>query len=145
MIADSVDRWGDYTNVQRIYNNPSRAYLAGSFGKGSGNATWISMIDNVEWPLAVDDVNAANAGTIFPNPVTQQRFTTKFENETGRHLRFEILDMQGRRISLMLDTYIKKGLNEFSFNTGKLATGNYIFKISTPEGQPLESHKLTIE
>ncbi|MCC7029423.1 MAG: T9SS type A sorting domain-containing protein [Chitinophagaceae bacterium] len=145
MIPDSVDRWGDYTNIQRKYNNPSRAYLAGSFGKGNANATWIAIVDNTEWPLAVTEVNKEAEAGVYPNPVTQQRFTTRFNNEDARHLRFEILDLQGKRIALMLDTYVKKGFNEFSFETGKLAAGNYIFKISTADGMLIDSHKFTIE
>ncbi len=145
VLLDSVDRWGDYTNIQRKYNNPTRAYLAGSWGKNGGGNTWISIIDNLEWPLDVTEVKSEDESAVFPNPVMQNNFTTRFTNENGQHLRFEIFDMQGKRISLMLDTYIKKGLNEFSFNTSKLAHGNYIFKISNREGKIVATHKLTIE
>jgi hypothetical protein len=145
MIADSVDRWGDYTNIQRKYNNTTRAYLAGSFGKGNANATWISIVDNQEYPLSVNEPSKQTESAVYPNPVIQNRFTTRFTNETARHLRFEIFDMQGKRVALMLDTYIKKGLNEFSFDTGKLSTGNYVFKISSRDGNQIATHKLTIE
>jgi hypothetical protein len=145
ILADSVDRWGDYTNVQRKYNNPTRAYLSGSWGKSGGNNCWVSIIDNIEWTTGTQEIADQAASQLFPNPVSQQRFTTRFTNETAQHLKFEILDMQGRRIALMLDTYIKQGLNEFSFTTEQLAAGNYIFKISTREGLSVATHKLSIE
>lgn len=145
ILADSVDRWGDYTNIQRKYNNPTRAYLSGSWGKSGGNNCWVSIIDNIEWTTGTQEIADKAASQLFPNPVSQQRFTTRFTNETAQHLKFEILDMQGRRIALMLDTYIKQGLNEFSFTTEQLAAGNYIFKISTREGLSIATHKLSIE
>nr|MBP6315293.1 T9SS type A sorting domain-containing protein [Chitinophagaceae bacterium] len=145
VLADTVERWGDYTNVQRMYNNPTRAYLSGSWGKNGGNNCWVSIIDNIEWPVGTTLTTSANESSVFPNPIPEKKFTTRFENESNRHLRFEIFDMQGKRISLMLDTYIKKGLNEFSFTTETLPIGNYVFRISTREGQKIASHKITIE
>ena len=144
-IADSVDRWGDYTQVQRKFNNPTRAYLSGSYGKNGTNTSWVSIIDNIEWPLATQNIEPKNESALYPNPILQNKFTTKFSNEMAQHLTFEIYDMQGKRIALLLDTYIKKGLNEFSFETNHLASGNYIFKIATKEGKTIATHKLTIE
>ncbi len=145
VLADTVERWGDYTNVQRMYNNPNRAYLSGSWGKNGGNNCWVSIIENIEWPLGTTVANVATESSVFPNPIPEKKFTTRFENEQARHLKFEIFDMQGKRISLMLDTYIKKGRNEFSFNTDNLSTGNYVFSISTREGLKIATHKITIE
>ena len=131
--------------MQRKYNNPTRAYLSGSWGKSGGNNCWVSIIDNLEWTTGIQDIAPVPESQVFPNPVVQQRFTTRFTNETAQHLVFEILDMQGRRIALMLDTYIKQGLNEFSFTTDQLAAGNYIFKISTRAGLSVATHKLSIK
>lgn len=145
ILGDTVERWGDYTNIQRKYNNPTRAYLSGSWGKSGGNNCWVTIIDNMEWPLTVSDAGEQSESEIFPNPVAQNKFTTRFVNDQAQHLKFEIFDLQGRRISLMLDTYIKKGLNEFSFSTDKLPKGNYVFKISSREGKDIGTHKITIE
>lgn len=145
MIPDSVDRWGDYTNVQRKYDQTTRAYLAGSFGKGNANATWIAIVDNDEYPLQVNELSGTNESMVYPNPVRQQKFSTRFTNEKAQHLQFEIFDLTGKRISLMLDTYVKKGVNEFSFETQKLASGNYVFRITAADGKIVGEHKISVE
>ncbi len=140
-LTDSIERWGDYTNIQKMYNNSNRAYLSGSWGKSNANRTWIAAIDNADFPTTVNNFSTDFENTIYPNPIEQASFTTTFKLEQSQHVRFEILDMQGKLISLLLDTNVKKGEHEFSFQTGDLPAGMYLFQIRSLT-TTLASHKI---
>jgi len=143
-LTDSVERWGDYTNIQHLYNNPSRAYLSNSWGKSSANNCWISIVDNTDFPVSTNEIIENSNSHVYPNPVSENRFTTTFNLSIAQKLRYEILDMQGKLVSIILDTRTKLGQNEFSFTTEALAQGNYIFRI-VGEKEIIATHKITIE
>lgn len=128
VLTDSTERWGDYTNIQKKYNTPGRAYLSGSWGKASGMNCWVAMVDNTEFSVGIQEPQSVNQSSLFPNPV-ENRFTTKFNHDKGEHVKFEIINLNGQLIKLLLDTYVKEGNNEFSFITQPLAPGNYMLKI----------------
>lgn len=134
-LADSNDRWGDYTNIQRVYNKPGRAYLAGSYGRLNIANTWIAAVDVNEWPNQINDVASTISGAeIFPNPLVDQRFTLRFNNGSTRFLQFYLMDATGKEQPLMRNT-VKAGLNEFSFYVGNLPTGIYFLNIYANEGK----------
>jgi hypothetical protein len=81
---------------------------------------------------------------VFPNPISENRFTTTFNLTAAQKLRYEIVDMQGKLVAIILDTKTKTGKNEFSFTTDDLAKGNYIFRI-VGEKEMIATHKITIE
>ncbi|MBL7766166.1 MAG: T9SS type A sorting domain-containing protein [Chitinophagaceae bacterium] len=144
VLSDSVERWGDYTNIQKKYNNPGRAYLSGSWGKSGAMNCWLGIIDNADAPVGITPVAGISKSIVYPNPVAEKRFTLRFYNDETRMLKFEIFDLQGRRTALILDTRVKQGENEFSFETGVLSPGQYIFRISDDK-ETLSSHKITVE
>lgn len=143
-LTDSVERWGDYTNIQHMYNNPNRCYLSNSWGKSSANNCWISIVDNTDFPLSTNEITKNSNSNLFPNPVSENRFTTTFNLSEAQKLRYEIVDMQGKLVSIILDTKTKVGQNEFSFTTEALSKGNYIFRI-VGEKETITTHKITIE
>ncbi len=143
ILTDSTERWGDYTNIQRKYNTTGRAYLSGSWGKSSGVNCWVTIVDNKDFSVAVNDISAEVSNPVYPNP-TDDLFNVDFNLDKEQKVRFEILDMNGRSVSLLMDTNVKAGNNRFSFSTQPLAAGNYIFKISTKE-KNLATQKLTVK
>lgn len=144
-LADSNERWGDYTNIQKMYNRPSRAYLSGSWGKLNIMNCWISVIDIMDWPLNTSTLNEENnTNTVYPNPITDNRFTTQFQMKEAGHVRFELYDMSGKLVYKIMDTYVKKGKNEYSISTSELSKGIYIFKVNSDQGT-IASHKITVE
>jgi hypothetical protein len=130
VLTDSVERWGDYTNIQRKYNEPHRAYLSGSWGRNGGMNCWLNIIQNVDTSFTPPYQPPVET-ILFPNP-TADRVTVRFYMETEQQARFELLDMNGRRVALLLDTPVKAGNNEFSLSTQPLARGVYILRITTP-------------
>jgi hypothetical protein len=133
-LADSNDRWGDYTNIQPVYNKPGRAYLAGSYGRLNIANTWLAAVDVAEWPTAINNITPRNSGAeVYPNPLVDQRFTVRFTNPEQAQLQFYLIDQLGRKIPLH-NQPVKAGENEFSFYTGPLSAGTYIFHIASQQG-----------
>jgi hypothetical protein len=143
-LTDTVERWGDYTNIQHVYNNPSRAYLSNSWGKSGANNCWISIVDHTDFPVSTHEMIKNSNSRVFPNPIPENRFTTTFTLNVAQKLRYEIVDMQGKLVAIILDTKTKTGQNEFSFTTDDLSKGNYIFRI-VGEKEMIATHKITIE
>ena len=143
ILTDSVERWGDYTNIQRKYNTPGRAYLSGSWGKSSGVNCWVSIIDNNDFSVSTNDLAQEPMNTIYPNP-TDDVFNVTFKLENAQKVRFELRDLSGRLVSLLMHTFVKAGNNEFSFSTKPLTRGTYIFNISTKENL-ISSQKITVK
>lgn len=141
-LTDSLERWGDYTNIQRKYNTTGRAYLSGSWGKGVGMNCWVTIIDNKDYSLSTQDIVASNESEVYPNPATDY-FKVSFNLEKKQAVRFEVLDMSGRRVALLLDTPVKAGKSDFSFSTSPLAPGNYLLLISSKEAV-IGRHTLTV-
>jgi hypothetical protein len=50
-------------------------------------------------------------------------------------LRFELYDMQGRLVKLLLHDKVKAGTSRFSFNMGTLARGTYLLTIRSDSRQ----------
>ncbi|MEZ5045656.1 MAG: T9SS type A sorting domain-containing protein [Chitinophagaceae bacterium] len=140
-LASTTERWGDYTNIQRVYNNPHKAVLTGSYGKSYSMATWLAMVENLDsiaTPLPV----AQN--TIYPNPVTQKRFTVAFVVNKDEQVSFLLFDVSGRKIGNLLNQNVKKGEHEFSFSTESLPRGVYYFVLRGKD-QMIMKKKILIE
>jgi len=144
VLSDSTERWGDYTNIQKMYNNPNRIYLAGSWGKSGGMNNWITILDNKDYPTAITTLEKQNEHEVFPNPISEKRFTTKFTMDKTQKVRFEMLDIQGKVISQMLYTRVKAGANEFSFSISDLAQGMYLFRMKGDDGY-LSTEKVMVK
>lgn len=72
------------------------------------------------------------------NPVTQIKFTLS----DASHVKLEVFDMLGRRISLLLDETRQKGTHSVSFNGSDLPSGFYIYKVTT--GSKSEAKKMLL-
>lgn len=139
VIADSNERWGDYSNIQMMYNNPKKAYLSGSYSGGTRAYTCIGIVTNA------DSANTSNYSTeIYPNPTNTNHFIVHFELEEEQLLNFSLFDMQGRKVATLLNTRAKQGSNDFTFETSPLASGNYILKI-VGDKKEIASAKVTIK
>jgi hypothetical protein len=142
-LSDSTERWGDYTNIQKMFNQPNRCYLAGSFGQGSGMKTQIGIVDNIDFPASVASTSSAMQSTVYPNPVQDHRFNIRFTLEDPQYIDFNLYDMQGRKMAKLLYNYTKKGENEFSFSVNSLSSGNYFLRLETSKGV-LSTHQITM-
>lgn len=137
-LTDTNERWGDYSGIQAMYNYPNVAYLAGTYVPATTYRAWVARIKNAEWVVGIkDQENNLTNPNVFPNPVKESKFTARFTLATKEKLTFNLYDVNGRLIKRLLSAECKKGRNEFSFNTGLLATGNYLFSVQGEDKQVL--------
>lgn len=145
ILADSIERWGDYTQIQRKYNNTNRAYLSGSWGKSGTNNSWVTILDSPEWPLSINEKDEKTEHVLFPNPIKENRFKIIFDNKDTQKLLFELYSIDGKKVNTLLHNTVKEGKNEFSFSINPLSAGNYIFKVSDSKGASIISELVRVE
>jgi len=127
VLTDTTERWGDYTNIQRKYNQPTLAYLSGSWGRNSGMNCWVNLIGHLDSvytpPPAVEPL-------VYPNPVVNQQVNTRFNLPSDAQVKIEILDTRGARVALLMDTFLKTGNHTLTFSTRPLSQGQYFLRVS---------------
>ncbi len=145
VLLDSVERWGDYSGIQRKYNEPNVAWLAGSYVYPSqAYRTWIAKIVNEDSSVVstVNDVREEITAKVFPNPASE-KFSVQVELPSGNFTRFALYDATGKQVRILLEDNFKTGTGIFSFNTQHLSNGIYFLKISDKENL-LKTEKVII-
>ena len=135
LILDSVQRWGDYTGIQKKYNELGVAWLSGSWGTNSGqNRTWISRMINSDPSVGMQPTETAvQAGKMYPNPASDL-VTFEFEMTQKTLLGIEIMGIDGRNQKTIAKAFAKPGLNQLQINTQDIPTGLYIIHLVSDEG-----------
>lgn len=143
MLGDTLERWGDYTGIQRKYNELGIFYLNGSYGSGSNNLTWIGKVRSTDPRLGLMKNDNTNAiATVYPNP-SRNFAHIEFTLNKAERLQFNLLDQQGRLVSRLLEDKAKAGLNRFSIATDDLSEGIYFIQLIY-ENNTNETHKLVV-
>ena len=126
VMSDTLERWGDYSGSQRLYDEPGVVWAVGSFGNANnGHGTWISQLTTPDLATSVfDQPSFAVNTTIYPNPFLD-RIQVEFDLKESLLLRLELMDMHGRTVKLFIEDRIKAGKNRLSFNGEFLSTGTY--------------------
>lgn len=138
LLQGNLERWGDYSGSQRRYNKPGEVWMSGYMGYTySGNypfahAAWIAQITNSVIPFddsGVEEINGGGAAlALFPNPA-KDIFSVKFHLDRPEYLTFELFDISGKLVTVLLRDWVKTSDNIFSFNTKDLAAGVYTLRI----------------
>jgi len=145
-LADSIERWGDYTGIQRKYNEQGIAWLCGSYGRANNTVgTWIGKIDldvNITPADPLDNV------ILFPNPV-QSEVNLVMESNNDAIYKFNIYDMAGKLVVELGEYQMFAGLNTVRLNLddmrlGALRPGMYLFQVETLSGDVLNNQKFTL-
>lgn len=145
ILQDSVERWGDYTGIQRKFNEPNTAWISGSFTpQNQVWRTWIAKVAN-EDSSAVSSNNTIApkiSAKIYPNP-TSERFSVQISLPKGNFCQFSIYDQNGHLVRVLHEDNFKAGEGTYSFNTNHLPSGTYFLKI-TNRGVLLQTEKIVI-
>ncbi len=131
-VLSGNERWGDYSGSQRKYNQPGRVWVNGLYANASKkNTTWIGEL-SVSSLLSVSEQssNSMNSLFLYPNPTTDQMNVT-ITLESADIIQFEVLDVSGKVVKLLLRDKVKGGKNNFSFSTTPLANGIYFLKVTS--------------
>jgi hypothetical protein len=142
LLTGNQERWGDYSGSQRRYNDPGEVWVSGyygyvySSGYPNAHAAWITQIktdtSSVDTTNTVgikhQDETSANT-TVYPNPA-RDIFSVEISLPKPEYLSFDLLDIQGKLIEVLLRDWVKANQNVFSFSTRELSKGVYFLKIS---------------
>jgi hypothetical protein len=145
VLLDTVERWGDYTGIQRKYNEPNTAWLSGSYvAFSAAYRTWIAKVVNTDSAevSSFRKVNDAASAKVYPNPVND-RMNVMIELPSDNFMRFDLFDVNGNLVRTLLEDHCKPGTNNFSFNKIPLASGIYMLSIFN-HGKLFETKKLIV-
>ncbi len=136
LIGDTLERWGDYSGIQRKYNDRGKVFYNGSFGYNNDNRTWIGISKNTDAKLGNEDINRLKNQqlsdvSVYPIPA-KEYVNIDFTNEEKKVLNFILIDMQGKE-TLLLTERAKAGINRFVFNALNLNNGYYQLVIKDGE------------
>ncbi|MDX1684963.1 MAG: T9SS type A sorting domain-containing protein, partial [Saprospiraceae bacterium] len=133
-IGGSLQRWGDYSGNQRIYNLPGACWTVSSFGRS--NREYGVGINE----LSRSDINVSSRDVqhiphkIYPNPVSDW-VEIEFEIPSRSLITINLFDLRGQGIREIVTTTPKKtGQATFRFATDHLSSGTYIISASSEEG-----------
>lgn len=136
VLWGTLQRWGDYSGSQPDYGNSGKVWVCGTYGKLNPGqrvyGTWIAKLttnvkDNPLFPPISEN------GKVYPNPSSESYLNVLFEVPSNQKINVEVIDLNGRIISLMQNYQAKTGRNQLRFSTLPLAHGTYILRIRNDE------------
>jgi hypothetical protein len=131
VLGGTLERWGDYSGSQRMYNQPGVVWAVGTFANGSnGYGTWIAELRSPDAPNSLSEELSVAETNIYPNPFLQD-ITVKFTLKETLFLRLELIDVNGKLVQTLLEDRVKAGDNQITFNGELLAPGTYFVRGST--------------
>lgn len=132
VLAANLERWGDYSPVQRKYDEPCRVWASGTFGKSNhDNGTWIAEISASDTCRVYTPDNSLENfmdGVIYPNPNIGE-FTFDFTLEETQYLTIEIYNVLGQKVKTLYEDVVNSGQNRITFSTQYLSAGNYYLQL----------------
>lgn len=134
VMSSDIERWGDYTGIQRKYNEDGVVWIAGSYGSiNNGQSTWITEVRNVDPQLSAPTPEL-NGFSVYPNPA-QQKVQVSIENERPQKLTFTLHNMLGKVVKHFGSEHLPAGTTELSFNIAELPKGAYKLQVLNAQGQ----------
>lgn len=146
VLQDSTERWGDYTGIQKKYNEPNTAWLAGSYVYTTqAYRTWIAKVANTDSAVVsgIHQITNNEKVLVYPNPASE-RFMVEIDLPKDNFTKFSLYDGSGKLVHELLSDRFKAGLSIFSFNTQYLTTGVYYLRIAN-KNQLIKTEKVIIE
>lgn len=128
-IPDTAERWGDYTCIQRRYNNTNEYWVTGSYGKSNnGVGTWISKLTVNDPSVGIQQSSIQSNNPAFPNPVVDM-LTVPFQISKDAEVLITITDLSGKVI-FTIHSYQLAGFQKAFINTSAFQSGLYMYSIS---------------
>ena len=137
-VNDTAERWGDYTDIQRKYNEDGVVWLCGSYGDSLGkNNVWISKLRVKNEVIVLDKFIA------YPNPVNTS-LTISVNFPTVDQVSFQLVNMLGEIVKEIKDEHVTQGNYEFLLNTADLSPGQYVLSLYSQSGEKLNTQKISV-
>lgn len=135
-----INRWGDYTGIQRDYSGTGMAWTSGSYGRGNTHKTWISYLAIPEYNGIATPENPKEI-SLFPNPIHNE-FNLEFGIEQPGTVILELHDANGKIIRKLFDDTLEPGNIQLSFSAAALSPGIYFVVMRTASGEKIASRKI---
>ena len=144
------ERWGDYIGMQPKFNEPGKAWMAGTFGRkaglsGEAYGTWIQEIVKYDYNSIPEKTESKTSISLYPNPIERHKWVkVNIELPEATTLNYTVYDVKGREVVQLLNEKTKSGTNEFVFDASPLLPGVYILNISNANG-PVHSERFQVQ
>lgn len=136
VLSSALERWGDYSGSQRKYNTTNEVWCGGYLGYASGinriHRAYIAQLF-VDSPVSATEIETPTAETdlnVYPNPF-EYFITVDFTINEAKYINFELLDISGKQVAVLMRERVKAGKNQFSFSVKDIPAGVYLFKASS--------------
>ena len=131
-------------SVQNGFNQP-RTPVGDFTGDGTTNLIMgqndFSLRDYPIYMFEIKNISVSNEplreepvdlslGQNFPNPFNPST-VIKYSLAEATHVTMEVFDMLGRRVAILQDGVMNAGTHRVTFNAGTLASGIYLYRLST--------------
>ncbi len=138
-LDNDIERWGDYTDVQRKYNEPGVVWVCGSYGDDRNyNNVWVAKLK------AKNDLFVIEDFVTYPNPVTEMfRVGAVFPNDDV--VTIQISDLAGSVVKEMDNLEVNAGPMKFLVNADGISSGLYILSIFNEKDENIYSEKIIVE
>jgi hypothetical protein len=136
-MQGTFQRWGDYTGSQRKYNEGGKVWMTGYYAtSGRNNASFAAGLSYDFFMSNPQTFKENKAFTAYPNPFSE-KLQLEFTCEKSETYTFEIIDMSGKQVQLLLKEQCKEGKNRFSFSAEPLAPGVYFLSCRAESGNTI--------
>ena len=109
--------------------------------EGISNHTYVNGTKHYDFPSSVNDVQAVQNATMYPNPATKET-TVAFDADKSTSVNVTVVDMMGRTVYNSGELNATTGRFFHTINTSVLAAGVYNVSIAT--GDAVSTQKLNI-
>ncbi len=145
IFQGTYERWGDYTGIQRVYNQPGRVWIAGMYGDRVGLSRRLgTQIAELVSPTAEKPVVQEGRkldAALYPNPVVDQ-FGMEFFLEEPEIISIELRSITGQKIHRFFEGMVPAGENSLMFSTQNLAQGVHLLWITNDKGEVLFTERV---
>ena len=131
MLTGTVERWGDYAGIQRLYNQPGSVWVSCSYGRqGNVNEAWIAKLARNEENVATHDIQKDDVVvSTYPNPADNY-VTIDIENPEGKNITVSLFDGSGKPLQTLFDGPSEyAGKTSLNFGIHTLPAGQYLVKV----------------
>lgn len=133
----------DFTDIMEANNNPDFKIRIRFDGDDMtlSNGDRVTF-NNISLDMANPDFRSGNNGLIgepgsfqlsfnYPNPFSDMT-TIEYRLPIGNHVRLEVYDSLGRRVSTLVNGQKEAGTHRIHFDGAGLSSGLYIYRLTTP-------------
>lgn len=135
VMSNDQERWGDYTGIQRQYNEPGTCWILGSFGNPNNSMdSWIASVKNTDPQLGASPINPIKFPSgLFPNPASED-ITLLLQVEADDEYRILMFSSNGSLVQDFEKEKLMVGEYKLNFTIGNLESGSYYVQVIGDSG-----------